>query len=69
MRVGTVSPNPPATQHTAQRDGDPAVMQLGDFQFSQLDKKPDDFTRPPAPPPGMPGMPGMPGADEEQDEE
>jgi hypothetical protein len=66
VRLGTVTPNPPATQHTAQRDGDPAVMQLGDFQFSQLDKKPDDFTRPPAPPPGIPGMPG---ADEEQDEE
>ncbi|HSQ00720.1 MAG TPA: DUF4340 domain-containing protein [Candidatus Dormibacteraeota bacterium] len=63
VRLGTIAPDPPATQYTAQRDGDPAVMQLGEFQFKQLDKKPDDFTRPPKPPAGAPGMPGMPGGD------
>jgi hypothetical protein len=62
VRLGTISPDPPATQHTAQREGDPAVMQLGEFQFNQLDKKPDDFTRPPQAPPGAPG------ADEGEDE-
>lgn len=73
VRVGSMSPNPPATQYTAQREGDPAVMQLGEFQFNQLDKKPDDFSRPPRAPQGMPdmsgmtGMPGMP--DDEADEE
>jgi hypothetical protein len=49
VRVGSHAPDPPATQYTAQRDGDPAVMQLGDYQFRQLDKQPDDFTRPPRP--------------------
>lgn len=74
VRVGSMSPNPPAVQYTAQREGDPAVMQLGEFQFNQIDKKPDDFSRPPqAPqamqmPPGMPpGMAGMPD-DEAADE-
>jgi hypothetical protein len=52
VRLGSRTPDPPATQYTAQRDGDPAVMQLGEFQFHQLDKKPDDLTRAPAPPPG-----------------
>lgn len=65
VRLGTISPDPPATQHTAQRDGDPAVMLLGEFQFNQLDKKPDDFTRPPQAAAGPPGMPEMPGADDE----
>jgi hypothetical protein len=51
VRIGAITPDPPATQYTAQREGDPAVMQLGEFQFNQLDKKPDDFTRAPAPPP------------------
>ncbi|MBX3025526.1 DUF4340 domain-containing protein [bacterium] len=61
VRIGSMTPHPPATQYTAQREGDPAVMQLGEFQFNQVDKKPDDFTRPPRPPAGMPpGMEGMP---------
>src|SRR6185295_6042224 len=51
VRLGSRTPDPPATQYTAQRDGDPSVMQLGEFQFHQLDKKPDDLTRAPAPPP------------------
>jgi hypothetical protein len=50
VHIGAITPDPPATQYTAQREGDPAVMQLGEFQFNQLDKKPDDFTRAPAPP-------------------
>lgn len=48
VRIGSHTPDPPATQYTAQRDGDPAVMMLGDYQFRQLDKQPDDLTRPPA---------------------
>jgi hypothetical protein len=64
VRIGAMTPNPPATQYTAQREGDPAVMQLAEFQFNQLDKKPDDFTRPPAAPPAPPGMP-----EDEADEE
>lgn len=48
VRLGTATPNPPATQYTAQREGDPAVMQIGDYQFHQLDLKADDLTRPPA---------------------
>lgn len=73
VRIGSMTPHPPATEHTAQREGDPAVMQLGEFQFNQVDKKPDDFTRPPQPsvgmPPGMADMPGDEGApfgDEEE---
>lgn len=46
VRIGAHTPDPPATQYTAQRDGDPAVMQLGDYQFRQLDKQPADFTGP-----------------------
>jgi hypothetical protein len=53
VRLGSRTPDPPATQYTAQRDGDPAVMQLGEFQFHQLDRKPDDLTRAPAPPPDV----------------
>lgn len=51
VRVGASTPDPPATQYTAQRDGDPAVMQIADAQFHQLDKTADDLTRaePPAP--------------------
>ena len=52
--IGARTPNPPATQYTAQRDGDPAVMQIGDYQYHQLDKTADDLARAeqPAPPPG-----------------
>lgn len=53
VRLGTITPNPPATQYTAQREGDPAVMQIGDYQFHQLDQTPDSLTRAPAAaPPG-----------------
>jgi hypothetical protein len=48
VRFGAHTPDPPATQYTAQRDGDPAVMMLGDYHFRQLDKQPADLTRPPA---------------------
>ncbi len=70
VRIGSRTPDPPATQYTAQRDGDPAVMQLGEFQFHQLDKTPDDLTRAPAPPPpggdaGGLGDPGDAGDEEE----
>jgi hypothetical protein len=48
VRIGMHAPNPPATEYTAKRDDMPAVFQLRDFQFKQLDKKKADFA--PAPP-------------------
>jgi hypothetical protein len=60
VRIGSMTPNPPATQYTAQREGDPAVMQLGEFQYNQINKTPDDFTRSPQPAATTPGMPGVP---------
>jgi hypothetical protein len=45
VHAGSYSPNPPATEFTAMRDGDPAVFQLRDSQFKQLDKQPGDFVQ------------------------
>lgn len=47
VRIGSHNPDPPATQYTAQRTGDAAIMQLGDYQFRQLDKQASDLGTPP----------------------
>jgi hypothetical protein len=54
VRLGSRAADASPPQYTAQRDGDPAVMQIGDYQYRQLDLKADDLTRaePPPPPPG-----------------
>ncbi len=43
VRFGAHTPDPPATEYTAQRDGDPAVFALPDFQFKPLDRRRADF--------------------------
>ena len=50
VHAGSYSPNPPATEFTAMRDGDSAVFQLRDSQFKQLDKHPGDFVQAPKKP-------------------
>lgn len=61
IRAGSHSPDPPATQYTAMRDGDPAVFQLRDDQFRQLDQQAGDFVAAPAAPP----PPAAPAASDE----
>jgi hypothetical protein len=48
VHLGSRSPNPPAVEYTAMRDGDPAVFQLRDNQFKQLDVSPGSFVQAPA---------------------
>ncbi|MDX2168497.1 MAG: DUF4340 domain-containing protein [Deltaproteobacteria bacterium] len=63
VHLGSRSPNPPAVEYTAMRDGDPAVFQLRDNQFKQLDRSPGAFVQIPDEAPGGAMAPFVP-ADE-----
>lgn len=51
--MGSVSPNPPATEYTAKRADRPTVFEVRQYQYQQLDKQPADFVaaRTPVPTP------------------
>jgi hypothetical protein len=42
-RFGSYQPEPPATEYTAQHDGEAAVFRVREHEFTRLDKKPSDF--------------------------
>lgn len=50
VRLGAHTPDPPATEHTAQRDGDAAVFALPEHVFKSLDRRREDFLTAAAPP-------------------
>jgi hypothetical protein len=68
IRLGSRTPNPPATEYTLKRDDQPTVYSLRDFQFQQLDKKPADFVAAPVVTPNPALAPLIPDG-EEPDEE
>lgn len=49
VRFGSHTPAPPATEYTAQRDGQATVFHIRDYQFTRLDKKASDFLPKPTP--------------------
>jgi hypothetical protein len=48
-RFGSHSPEPPATEHTAMREGSPTVYHVRDFQITRIDKSAGDFLPKPTP--------------------
>jgi len=42
-RFGSYEPEPPATEYTAQRDGEPTVFHVREYEFARLDKSKGDF--------------------------
>jgi hypothetical protein len=51
-RFGTHQPEPPATEHTAQHDGEATVFHVREHEFTRLDKKARDFLPKPTAQPG-----------------
>ncbi len=51
LHAGMHTSNPPATEYTAQRAGDAAVLRLGEYQFKDIDKRAVDFAAADATPP------------------
>ncbi|MFN8628027.1 MAG: DUF4340 domain-containing protein [Candidatus Binatia bacterium] len=48
--------------YTAMAEGGRTVFKIRDYQFTRLDKRPQDFNEPPTPAPGLGPESGMPGA-------
>jgi hypothetical protein len=42
-RFGAHQPEPPATEYTAQHDGEATVFRVREYEFTRLDKKENDF--------------------------
>ena len=49
VRFGSHTPAPPATEYTAQREGQNAVLHIRDYQFKRIDKRAPDFLPKPTP--------------------
>lgn len=50
-RFGSYQPEPPATEYTAQHDGEETVFLVREYEFTRLDKKKRDFLPKPTPTP------------------